>query len=280
MGFLWFAFILVLVLLLLSGLYMLSLMAKRKPKAGFHGKLGEYHYAHRGLHSIAAGIPENSLTAFRLAAQHDYGAELDVHLSRDGRLVVMHDESLKRTTGANAKISSVTTEVLDQLRLEGTKEKVPYLEEVLPIFDGKTPLVIEIKTDNGNYQELTRKVCNQLRQHPEITFCMESFDPRVLYWLRRHHPEIVRGQLSCNFIKDRCGLSWGQAVLFSNMMFNFLTRPDFIAYKMEDRFDLAPALCKKLWGVQGFIWTVRSQRDATQLLEEDNLIIFEGFAAK
>ena len=90
MGFLWFAFILVLVLLLLSGLYMLSLMAKRKPKAGFHGKLGEYHYAHRGLHSIAAGIPENSLTAFRLAAQHDYGAELDE------RQTAALEESLRR----------------------------------------------------------------------------------------------------------------------------------------------------------------------------------------
>ena len=124
-------FILFLVLLLLAGLYMLSMMTKRRPKSGFYAKLGDCHYAHRGLHAIHAGIPENSLRAFRLAANNNYGAELDVRMSRDGRLVIMHDESLKRTTGANANISGVTAQVLGQLNLEGTREKVPYLEDVL-----------------------------------------------------------------------------------------------------------------------------------------------------
>ena len=102
-------------------LYVLSMKAKRCPGNNFYGRVGALHYAHRGLHAINAGIPENSIRAFRLAANNGYGAELDVRLSRDGRLVVMHDESLKRTTGANANVSAVATQVLSQLTLEGTR---------------------------------------------------------------------------------------------------------------------------------------------------------------
>ena len=90
MGFLKFILILDLIGLVLAGLYALSMMGKRRPKNGF-GRLGDYDYAHRGLHALPAGIPENSLRAFRLAANNGYGAELDVHLSRDGRLVIMHE---------------------------------------------------------------------------------------------------------------------------------------------------------------------------------------------
>ena len=267
--------------LVLAGLYALSMMTKRCPKSGFYAKLGDCHYAHRGLHAIHAGIPENSLRAFRLAANNGYGAELDVRMSRDGRLVIMHDESLKRTTGANANISGVTAQVLGQLNLEGTREKVPYLEDVLPLFDGKTPLLIEIKTENGNYEELTRKVTNLLKQYPSLDYMIESFDPRVLMWLRKHRPDIIRGQLRENLFKDEtCTRGPVVKFLLTNMMGNFLSRPDFVACKYEEREELAPGLCRKLWGPQFFWWVVKSQEEANELVEEGDKIIFEGFAAK
>ena len=269
-----------LIALVLAVLYLLSMMTKRRPKTGFYGSLGDHHYAHRGLHAIGAGIPENSLRAFRLAANNGYGAELDVHLSRDGRLVVMHDASLKRTTGANADIPSVTAQVLDQLTLEGTREKIPYLEEVLPLFQGRGPLLIEIKTDNGNHAELTEKVTELLSQYPKLDYMIESFDPRVLRWLKKNRPDIVRGQLSCNFFHEEKPMNKLERFVLTNMMFNFLTKPDFIAYRFEDRDCLAPGLCKKLWHSQLFYWVVRTQEDANQLAEEDDMIIFEGFAAK
>ena len=267
--------------LALAVLYALSMMTKRCPKSGFYAKLGDCHYAHRGLHAIHAGIPENSLRAFRLAANNGYGAELDVRMSRDGRLVVMHDESLKRTTGANANISGVTAQVLGQLNLEGTREKVPYLEDVLPLFDGKTPLLIELKTENGNYEELTRKVTNLLKQYPSLDYMIESFDPRVLMWLRKHRPDIIRGQLGENLFKSEdCRLNFFLKFALTNLMANFLTRPDFVAYDIERRNDLAPGLCRKLWGPQFFWWVVKSQEEANELVEQGDKIIFEGFAAK
>ena len=274
-------FILDLAALALALLYMLSMMPKRRPRSGFDLRFSSRHYAHRGLHASHAEIPENSIRAFRLAANNGYGAELDVRMSRDGRLVVMHDESLKRTTGANANVSAVTAQVLGQLTLEGTREKVPYLEDVLPLFEGKTPLLIELKTENGNHEELTRKVVNLLSKYRNLDYMIESFDPRVLFWLRRHRSDIPRGQLSENFFKDdNCQLNPVLRFAMTHMMTNFLTRPDFIAYRFEDKDDLAPGLCRKLWGPQFFWWVVRSQEAANPLLEREDLIIFEGFAAK
>ena len=280
MVFLKILLILDLIALVLAVLFVLGMMTKRKPRNGFYGRLGDYHYAHRGLHAISAGIPENSLRAFRLAANNGFGAELDVHMSRDGRLVIMHDENMKRTTGVNANIGAVTTQVLSQLTLEGTKEKVHYLEEVLPLFVGKTPLLIELKSENNNHVELTRKVTNLLKQYPDLDYMIESFDPRVLRWLKKHRPDIVRGQLSCDFFKEPKELNIFQRFFLTNMLFNFLTKPDFIAYKYEDRYSLAPGLCKKIWGSQMFWWVVRSQDVANELMEQDGMIIFEGFAAK
>ena len=110
--------------------------------------LKRFRYAHRGLHDSARGIPENSLAAFRAAVKHGYGAELDVHLTRDGRLAVIHDDSLLRTAGADVQASQLTAQELDAYRLEGTGEKIPFLEEVLPLFEGRAPLIVELKVDD------------------------------------------------------------------------------------------------------------------------------------
>ena len=267
--------------LVLAGLYLLAMKPKKNPKFIFNSKLGTYHFAHRGLHAIHAGIPENSIRAFRLAANNGYAAELDVRLSRDGNLVVMHDESLKRTTGANASVSAVNAQVLSQLTLEGTREKVPYLEDVLPLFVGKTPLLIEIKTENGNHEILTRKVIEMVQRYSGLNYLIESFDPRVLLWLKKHCPEVTRGQLSENFFKDEnCKLNWFMRFILSNLMTNIITKPDFVAYKFEDREDLAPGLCRKIWGPLFFWWVVPSQEDANPIIKQKDKIIFEGFAAK
>lgn len=276
-------FLLVLDLLALTGavLYVLSMKTRRCPANGFYGKIGQLHYAHRGLHAIQAGIPENSIRAFRLAANNGYGAELDVRLSRDGKLVVMHDESLKRTTGANANVSAVNAQVLSQLTLEGTREKVPFLEDVLPLYVGKSTLLIELKTENGNHEELAEAVIDLLRQYPGLNYMIESFDPRVLLWLKKHHPEIIRGQLAEDFFKDpECNLNWPLRFVLTNLMTNIITQPDFIAYKYEDRDNLAPGLCRKIWGPKLFWWVVSSQEEANSLMRAGDTIIFEGFAAK
>ncbi len=268
------ALIVVLCLPALILLLFLCLPAGKRKKQGFYG-LAAYDYAHRGLHDIERGLPENSLRAFRLAAEAGYGAELDVHLSRDGRLVVMHDESLKRTAGVDRNICDCTAQELDALRLQGTEEKIPYLEEVLPIFEGRTPLVVEIKAFGRNHAALTEEVCKLLDRFPNLQFCIESFDPRVLLWLKKHRPEIVRGQLSQNFIRERSGLNLLTAFLLTHLWTNALTLPHFVAYKFQDRNCLGAAISRRVWGVQEFNWTLRSARQVKRAKKNGALPIFE-----
>lgn len=238
--------------------------------------LKKYRYAHRGLHNIRNGVPENSLSAFRMAAEKGYGAELDVHLTCDGKLAVMHDSNLKRMCGGNADIETLTSSELEAYRLAGTEERIPYLKQVLEIFENRTPLIIELKTYRNNYAALTEAVCRELEDYSGC-YCLESFDFRVLIWLKKHRPQIMRGQLA-GFIKRHGGKV--NAVLdfgCRNMLTNFLTRPDFAAYNYQDRYGLSISMCRKFWHVQEVSWTITDLQQLTEIEKDGAIAIFEKF---
>ncbi len=257
-----------------AGIYLLSLRGRRDHPAW--EKLRRFRYAHRGLHDKANGIPENSMAAFRRAVEHGFGAELDVHLTKDGRLAVIHDNSLLRTAGADVKAADLTAEELSQYRLEGTEEKIPFLEEVLPLFEGKTPLIVELKVD-GNSDALCRAACEMLDRF-DVDYCIESFHPGAVRWLKEHRPDICRGQLSENFLQSK-GTNMGAFADFAmtHLLLDFVTRPDFIAYDWHGREGLSPRLARTLWGVQEVSWTVRDRETMERLEAEGSLIIFENF---
>jgi glycerophosphoryl diester phosphodiesterase len=102
--------------------------------------------AHRGLHAAREGRPENSLAAFAHACALGFPAELDVRLTRDGDVVVFHDRTLRRLTGASGRAEDGDAAGLRALRLLGTAERVPLLREVLELVDGRVPLLIELKS--------------------------------------------------------------------------------------------------------------------------------------
>lgn len=237
--------------------------------------LTQYHYAHRGLHDEAAGIPENSLAAFRAAAEQGFGAELDVRLTKDGQLAVLHDADVFRMTGVHGLVSNMTAAELTRLRLRGTDEKIPFLEEVLPFFEGKAPLLIELKFDHAS-KPLPEAVCRALQGY-RGDYCIESFDPRPLFWLRRHHPEIIRGQLAKNFFRDEEHINPILAFFLTNMCLNFLSAPDFASYRFRDRQSWGLRLCKAVYGVGEFSWTIKNPQQQKLAEDAGACIIFEGY---
>ena len=243
-----------------------------------HPELDKFYgwaYAHRGLHGN--GVPENSMKAFRLAKDKGYGAELDVHLMSDGNLAVIHDSSLIRTTGLNGCIEDLTEEQLKDCYLEGTVQTVPLLEEVLTLYNGQAPLIIELKSKGQNYAALCEKTCQLLNAYQGL-YCLESFDPRCIIWLRKHRPDIVRGQLAENFFRtEDCKLSFMIKFIMANHLMNFLSRPDFIAYRYSDRKRFVNWICRNLWGLTGVAWTVDSKEVFDAVKEEGWFPIFEGF---
>ena len=238
--------------------------------------LHEWLYAHRGYHDDSLGLPENSLGAFQRAADEGFAAELDVHLTKDGRLAVMHDESLKRMCGVDRRVIDCTAEELTAYRLNGSQEPITFLEQVLPIFAGKSPLLIELKTCSGNAAILCDAVMKLLDQY-DGAFCIESFDPRVLLWMRKNRPMIVRGQLSTNFTRHKDKLNPVARFVLHNLLLNFLTRPDFIAYRIDDRLDRSVSLCRKIYDTTEFFWTIRSKDQQLAADELNGALIFEGF---
>ncbi|RGC46993.1 glycerophosphodiester phosphodiesterase [Coprococcus catus] len=247
---------------------------------GIHKKTKWQHltgwdYAHRGLYDNEHGIPENSIAAFRRAVDKGYGIELDVHLTADNQLVVFHDDTLTRMCGMNKKISSFLYSDLMQLRLLGTEEGIPLFKDVLELIDGKVPLIIELKVDGSN-QNLLCPLVWQLLSRYKGDYCIESFHPFVLQWFKRHEPQVVRGQLSCNFFKENphCDIV---LFLMSNLMTNFFTHPDFIAYKYLDLDNPAVIYNRKLFHIMTVVWTIPGKPTYDRFKNKVDAMIFEGF---
>jgi len=239
--------------------------------------LRKFRYAHRGLYDKAAGIPENSLPAFSRAIARGFGAELDVHLLRDGTLAVFHDSDVKRMTGREGYLEDLSADELKNYPLDGSRETIPQFKDVLALFEGTgLPLIVEIKTFRNNFAELTERTMAELDRFT-VEYCVESFDPRCVAWLRTHRPEVIRGQLSCNFLKDRGSLSLPMAFAMTNLLGNITAQPDFIAYRFEDKKNWAPRLCRRLYGAQGVYWTIRSREDMETAEREGAIVIFERF---
>lgn len=247
-----------------------------KGRTGHHDLDGlrDWYYAHRGLHGN--GAPENSMAAFRAAKEAGYGFELDIHLMKDGNLAVTHDSSLLRCAGIDVEIEDLTVRELDDYRLEGTDEKIPLFYEVLDMVQGSVPLIVELKSSNKNHAALCRAVCALLDTY-QGTYCIESFDPQCVYWLRKHRKDIVRGQLVKNFFRSGGDIPIVIKFALRHQLLNVFTRPDFVAYCFEDRRTISNFICRKICGVQGVTWTIQNKADFDLACKENWIPIFENF---
>lgn len=237
----------------------------------------QFRYAHRGLYDKAAGTPENSLSAFSRAVAHGFGVELDVHLLRDGTLAVFHDSDIRRMTGRAGYLEDLSAEELGDHPLDGTGETIPQFCDVLALFeDTGLPIIVELKSFRDNYAALTERTMRELDKF-RVVYCVESFDPRCVAWVRKHRPEVIRGQLSQNFLKDRGKLSLPMAFATTHLLSNIMVQPDFVAYRFKDRKKWAPRLCRRIYGAQRVYWTVRSKEELSIAESDGAIAIFEHF---
>lgn len=216
------------------------------------------------------------MAAFRAALEGGYGIELDVHLLKDGNLAVIHDSSLKRTAGADVKIEDLETADLSRFHLGVSQETIPEFRQVLELFDGKAPLIVELKPAGNNHAALTETACKMLEGY-NGHYCLESFDPRCIMWLRKHRPGIIRGQLTENYFASKNPLPGALKFILANQIENFLTLPDFIAYRFGDRKTLSNLIARKLWGVQGVTWTLQNFEEHERAVSEGWIPIFENY---
>jgi glycerophosphoryl diester phosphodiesterase len=234
-----------------------------------HRWLVEKPFAHRGLHG--EGAPENTLEAFSRAVEAGFPIELDVLRSADGRAVVFHDANLLRLTGVDKPVAQTGWPELAKLRVAGTDSRIPLLEAVLELVNGRVGILAELKVRHYS-GAVEATVGRALAGYPGPV-AVQSFNPFTLAWFRLRRPDIPRGQLSCVFDTDPMA-SWKKAVLAVYGM-NWLTGPHFIAHQLERLPSPATSLLKHFLPV--LAWTVRSPDRVAKAREVADNYIFEGF---
>ncbi len=232
-------------------------------------------FAHRGLHG--EGRAENTLSAFRAAVDAGYGIELDVRLSADGELVVYHDPDLSRLTEDKEKVNKRTAEELSRLKIGGTNDTVPTFREVLEIVDGKVPLLVEIKEEAGE-SAVTAKTAEILSEY-KGDFIVESFNPLSLGRMKKLMPDVLRGQLSQDYMKEK-KFRKPMYFILHHMLLSFIAKPDFIAFSESDAKHKTFRFIRKLYGIPTLAWTVRSKEAEKKAYENGfDGIIFENYSA-
>ena len=300
-------------------------------------------YAHRGLHDAGSGLspqyvaesgdyvtlarrmamkagygdplidapiaPENSLASFAAACEAGYGIELDIQLTADGRVVVVHDNDLLRVAGDPRRIDELTYDELTCIPLfpgcrpgaeqveaaagtadtagkaaaardggvEVAFQHVPLLSDVLRVVAGRVPLIVEYKfADNAVWSPRNDELMEKgdaLLEAYDGPYVVESFHPGAMNWYKVHRPEVCRGQLAGGVTIEQDG--WKEWVA-SGLVFDWLSRPDFVAYDWSGG-RLPQVRAARAMGATAVSWTVRSTDEFARCDDFFDRHIFEAF---
>ncbi|MEG1582016.1 MAG: glycerophosphodiester phosphodiesterase family protein [Clostridia bacterium] len=223
--------------------------------------------AHRGLHR--EGVPENSLLAFEEAIQKGYAIELDVRQTKDGVLVVFHDDTLGRMTGKDGYISNSNYTDIKDIVLLKSNEKIPTFTETLKMIDGRTPLLIEIKNMN-KVGTMEKDMLKELIKY-KGEYAVQSFNPYSLEWFKNNAPYIKRGQLSSFFRGEVMGCLKKYAL--KRMLLNKkVSEPHFITYNIN---NLPNKYVKKYASLPLLAYTIRDEEQKVKAKKIADNLIFE-----
>lgn len=262
--------IIILLVLILIYLFMVApRMIHRADRTPFYGT----HYAHRGLFDNDSDAPENSLAAFQKAVDAGYGIELDVQLSKDNKLVVFHDASLKRMCGIDGKVWDYTLEELQQMKLANSNETIPTFEQFLEVVNGKVPFILEFKLDRA--QTKVCELANEVLKNYTGPYCIESFHPLALIWYRKNRPDVLRGQLCEEFFRNETYKGKPLFMILPYLPFNFITRPDFIAYNHLHAHNISRRICKA-FGALNVTYTIKNTEEYERAKDKFDLFIFDS----
>lgn len=235
--------------------------------------------AHRGLHDIAKGVPENSRLAFARAVENGYAIELDVRITGDGQVVVFHDPQLDRLCGKPGHVRQMSLAELKKQTLLGTGETVPSLHDVLDLVNGRVPLLVEIKKDSAEPAGLLEQAVANMLAHYPGPVAVQSFSPRTVNWFKQHAPHLPRGQIACHLNDMGKSLTWLQRRVLRWMLFRFHGDPMFLAYDVNDLPSPLTATYRA-HGLPVISWTIRSKEQRARAgAHADNVIFEEPSAA-
>lgn len=237
--------------------------------------------AHRALHSVADGRPENSLAAIHAAIDHGYGIEIDVQLTSDNKALVFHDYDLTRLTQAIGLVRRRTAADLATIALTGGKAGPPVLGEVLEVIDGQVPLLIELKDQDGalgeNVGPLEAAVAKEIEGYQGPVAVM-SFNPHSVSAMQTLAPSVPRGLVTDDFEPDVWRINEARANELNAISDYDRVGACFISHDCR---DLSMPRVAELKGAGAHIlcWTVTSPEVEAEARRIADNITFERYLA-
>jgi glycerophosphoryl diester phosphodiesterase len=234
--------------------------------------------AHRGLHDAAAGVIENTASAFAAAIEGGFAIETDLQISADGEAMVHHDFALGRLTLGSRLLAAMTAAGLKEVPFKTTADRIMTLGELCDLIAGRTPLLIELKSRFDGDRRLVTRAAQVLQSYSGAAALM-SFDPDPIEALRPLAPGLTRGIVAERHYEDS---EWRTLTSEQRRSLAFLlhaprTRPHFIAYNVKDLPSPGPWIARTVFGLPLLTWTVRSEDGRKRAERWADQMIFEGF---
>lgn len=234
--------------------------------------------AHRGLHDRAAGVIENTPSAFSAAIAGNFAIECDVQLTADGEAVVFHDFTLERLTAGTGKVAERTAAALKTVAMKGTSDRIGTLADMFALVHGQTLIVCEIKSTFQGDMRLTNRVAEVARSY-RGPLVIKSFDPRIVaHWhtLGTDIPVGIVGMAEYSHHEyDACTADEKRAM--ANLLHMNETRPDFLSWRVGDLQSAVPFLWRSGMGRPLMSWTVRTPENIAMAKAHADQMVFEGF---
>ena len=234
--------------------------------------------AHRGLHDRARGIVENMPSAALAAIAGNFAIECDIQLTADGEAMVHHDDGLGRLTDGSGALLDLSADALKAVLFKDTSERMMSLGDLCALVNGRVPIVIEVKSHFDGGRRLVRRMAELLQSYTGPVAGM-SFDPDQVMALRETLPELPRGIVAQSAYSEA---AWPEATAaqregMRHLKHAFRTRPDFVAYWVNDLPAAAPWIARHVFGLPVLTWTVRTPEQRTRAGLYADQMIFEGF---
>ncbi|NVK33214.1 MAG: glycerophosphodiester phosphodiesterase [Rhodobacteraceae bacterium] len=236
--------------------------------------------AHRGYHSKADGIIENSPSAISAAIAKGFGIEVDVQETADGEALVFHDYTLERLTNSEGRVINMTAAELTGISMKDSADKLWLLNDLFALVKGQVPLVIEIKSRHTTdaQADFVRHVVDQVAAY-QGPVCIKTFDPDMLSIAREHNPEVLRGIVAddAKNAADYARFSRMERFIFRHMLHIPRTRPHFISYGVNVLDAIGPSIWRNLFRIPVMTWTVRTPEQRAMAKRYADQMVFEGF---
>jgi len=233
--------------------------------------------AHRGLHDAAAGVIENTASAFAAAIVGNYGIETDLQISADGEAMVHHDDALGRLTEGTRRLADMSAAEIKTVKFKSTTDRIMTLADLCELVAGRAPLLLELKSHFDGDLRIAERTAGVLSGYAGPVAAM-SFDPALIEAIRHRAPALPRGIVAERHYAHH---EWDRFSVGAKLRMAFLlhaarTRPDFVAYSIKDLPTAAAWIARRLVGLPLLTWTVRTDDDRRRAATCADQIIFEG----